>query len=101
VRIFDNLISNSLKYSPYNSTVNIFVETHSDRVRITFNDEDPGISAEEQGNLFRQFGTTSNKPTGNEGSVGLGLYIVKKFTTAMNGDVWCKSEPETEVSYLL
>ena len=122
VRIFDNLISNSLKYSPFNTTVNISVVTYSEHVRVTFKDEGPGISKDEQRNLFRQFGTTSNKPTGNEGSVGLGLYIVKKFTKAMNGNVWCKSEPgmgaefifelplaektnsvsepETEVSYL-
>ncbi|TVR32454.1 MAG: sensor histidine kinase, partial [Balneolaceae bacterium] len=93
VRIFDNLISNSLKYSPFNTTVNISVETNSEHVRVTFKDEGPGISKDEQRNLFRQYGTTSNRPTGNEGSVGLGLYIVKKFTNAMNGDVWCISEP--------
>jgi len=35
----------------------------------------------------------SAKPTGGEHATGLGLSIVKKFVEAMNGQVWCESEP--------
>lgn len=101
MRIFDNLISNSIKYSPPGSKVKIFTEHKVNKVRITFKDEGPGISKEEQENLFRQFGTTSNEPTGNESSTGLGLYIVKKFTTAMNGRVWVESEPGKGSAFII
>jgi signal transduction histidine kinase len=101
MRIFDNLLSNSIKYSPSNTTVTISAEKTDGVARITFKDEGPGISYDEQKNLFRQFGTTSNKPTGNETSVGLGLYIVKKFTKAMNGNVYCESEPDKGSSFIL
>lgn len=93
LRIFDNLISNAIKYSQKNTTVIISTKQLANRVRISIRDQGPGITAAEQKKLFSKFAKLSNKPTGNETSTGLGLYIVKKICSKFNGKVWCESEP--------
>lgn len=91
LQVFENLLSNALKFSPVNTQVWIDVGLHKDKIRIIIKDEGPGISPEDQTKLFRKFQQLSAKPTGGEASVGLGLSIVKKFVEAMNGGVWCES----------
>jgi len=93
IRIFDNLISNAIKYSPRNTTVILSTKRVDDMVRITVRDQGPGISKEDQKKLFSKFSRLKNKPTGNETSTGLGLFIVKKLCESLHGKVWCESEP--------
>lgn len=93
LRIFENLISNAIKYSTPETTVTISTRAVGDKVRVAIADQGPGIREEDQQKLFCKFARLSNKPTGNESSTGLGLYIVKKITEAMGGRVWCESEP--------
>lgn len=93
LRILDNLVSNAIKYSPKNSSVIISTRQKDGNVQISVRDQGPGISQSEQNNLFKKFSKLSNKPTGNESSTGLGLYIVKKICSTMGGSVRCESEP--------
>jgi two-component system sensor histidine kinase/response regulator len=94
-QIIDNLISNALKYSPLGGQV--FVRVASDvpekpeMVSFSVQDEGEGISEDEQHKLFAKFTTLSAKPTANEHSSGLGLFIVKKLTDAAGGTVSCQS----------
>ena len=92
MQVIDNLISNALKYSPFDTTITIRVNAHNDTVRLEVEDEGPGISEEEMPKLFGKFSRLSAQPTGGEHSTGLGLSIVKKMVEAMNGKVWCESE---------
>ena len=92
LRILDNLISNAIKYSPKNSSVIISTKQKNGNILISVRDQGPGISPAEQQKLFKKFSKLSNKPTGNESSTGLGLYIVKKICSTMNGSVRCESE---------
>lgn len=95
-QILDNLISNALKYSPRNGTIHILVENtlreDQEMVRFSVIDEGEGISEDEQKKLFLKFTTLSAKPTGNEHSTGLGLFIVKKLTDAAGGHIECISQ---------
>jgi signal transduction histidine kinase len=93
LRILDNLISNAIKYSPKNSTVIVSTKQTNSTIQISIRDQGPGISPAEHDKLFKKFSKLSIKPTGNESSTGLGLYIVKKICTTMNGSVRCESEP--------
>jgi signal transduction histidine kinase len=60
-------------------------------VRFSVQDEGEGISEDEQAKLFTKFTTLSAKPTANEHSTGLGLFIVKKLTDASGGTISCQS----------
>jgi signal transduction histidine kinase len=92
-RILDNLVSNAIKYSPFDSEVKISTSRSDQKVRISVEDKGPGIADEEMEKLFGRYSKLSNKPTGNEKSTGLGLYIVKKLTRSMNGEAGCESKP--------
>jgi len=91
--LIENLLSNAVKFSKPGSNVIIQLEKEDDLVKISVIDNGPGISEEDQKKLFSRYARLSNKPTGNESSVGLGLYIVKNLTESMNGTIRCESEP--------
>ncbi len=91
-QVMDNLISNGIKFSNPGKKLTIDVKKEEGYQVVSVKDEGPGISEEEQKNLFNRFKTLAAKPTSHEQSVGLGLSIVKKFVTAMEGEIFCKSE---------
>jgi signal transduction histidine kinase len=90
----DNLISNAIKYSPFEKNINVRLLEDREKatVRLEIQDEGPGISADDMTKLFGKFQRLSARPTGNENSTGLGLSIVKKLVEAMNGTIHCESE---------
>lgn len=91
-QVFENLMSNALKFSPFGSRVFIGTETHHEYHHVYMADEGPGISERDKLKLFTKYMTLSAKPTGDETSTGLGLSIVKKYVEEMNGSVWCESK---------
>ena len=89
----DNLLTNAIKYSPEGSEITVTLQTVPDAVRFAVSDQGPGISREEQGNLFNEFAKAGSVTTGGEKSTGLGLAIVKKIIEAHKGHVGIDSEP--------
>jgi len=91
-QIFENLISNAIKYSPQDAKVIIKTYKSDFHVRVEVQDEGQGISEDDKKRMFGKFQQLSAKPTKGETSIGLGLSIVKKYVDAMEGKVWCESE---------
>ncbi len=92
-QVLDNLISNAIKFSLADTTVDINTEiTPENFVRISVKDQGPGLTEDDMSKLFVKFQRLSAKPTGNENSTGLGLSIAKKLIENMNGRIWCESE---------
>lgn len=92
-QIFDNLLSNALKYSPYGETVIIRLHHKNSQIVCSFYDNGQGLTAEEQESLFKKFSRLSPKPTAHEHSTGLGLFIVKKLADLIQASIHCESEP--------
>lgn len=91
-QVFENLVSNAVKYSPPGKKIFVRLKAEAGVVRFEVEDQGPGLSKEDQKKLFGKFARLSAKPTGGEHSTGLGLSIVKRLVEAMNGKVWCESE---------
>lgn len=91
-RIFENLVTNAVKYSQPGKNIWINVDQNETSVFLTVKDEGIGISEKEIMHLFSRYGTVSSKPTNGEPSTGLGLYIVKRLAEELNGSVVCKSK---------
>jgi len=91
-QILDNLISNAIKYSPRGKKVQIRLNQNDSHVHFEIQDEGPGLSEKDQLKLFGKFARLSPRPTGNEHSTGLGLFITKKLVEAMNGKVTCQTD---------
>ncbi|MEA2986677.1 MAG: hypothetical protein QOD94_2931 [Alphaproteobacteria bacterium] len=83
----DNLVSNAIKYSPRDSTIQVSVTQQLKDVVISVADEGPGLSPEDRARLFGRFQRLSAKPTGGESSTGLGLSIVKRIINLHGGSV--------------
>jgi len=86
-QILENLVSNAVKYSPPDKQVHIWSESGHDGTYIRVRDWGVGVPPTERDRLFSEFGRLSSQPTGNENSIGLGLWVVKQLAQAMNGDV--------------
>lgn len=90
-QILDNLISNAIKYSPKGTTVCCTYTLDRGSVCIGIHDQGPGLSEEDQQNLFKKFSKLGPRPTGGESSNGLGLWIVHRMAQSMHGEVSCQS----------
>lgn len=99
-QIFENLISNAIKFSPPQRFVNVYLEEIRNKVRISIEDFGPGLTPEDLQQAFKKFAKLSAKPTGGESSTGLGLSIVKKYVEMMSGYVWCESEPNKVTRFI-
>ena len=91
-RIFDNLVSNAIKFSPPGGSIEIIVSYQEEKVLVSVKDSGPGISDEEQSKLFKKFMILTPKPTAGESSTGLGLSIAKSLVEMLSGRIWCISE---------
>jgi len=89
-RIFVNLLSNALKYSPPATGVEIVLRRAGDWLEIAIRDEGPGISPKDLPHIFDQYYRVG---TANAEGLGLGLYIVKNLVAAHGGNVWVESKP--------
>lgn len=101
LQILDNLISNAIKYTPPGTRVSLEVRARGEWAEFSVRDQGAGISQEDQKKLFRRHTKLSTKPTGGEGSVGLGLSIVKRLAETMGGSVSCESEPGNGSTFIL
>lgn len=90
-RILENLLSNALKFSPNGKRVWLRAEGTATHVRISVEDQGPGISPEDQLKLFKKFQRLSARPTGGESSTGLGLAITMTLVRNLGGEVQVES----------
>lgn len=89
-RIFLNLVSNALKFSPPKSKVLIDArETPDGDVIISILDQGKGLSSEDSVRIFRRFFQAEN--TKKPGGTGLGLYITRSLVEAHGGRIWVES----------
>ena len=101
IQVIENLVSNAVKYSPRGKNIFLRLRDLPEGVRFEVQDEGPGLSEEDQKKLFGKFARLSAKPTGGEHATGLGLSIVKKMVEAMDGQVWCESEPGRGAAFMV
>lgn len=88
--IFNNIISNSIKYSdPKNTVIDINIEVVNGHANINIEDKGTGIEKKYQDDVFKMFFRATDQNAGS----GLGLYIVKETIHKLKGSVYIESEP--------
>lgn len=90
--IWDNLISNAIKFSDYDGEIAIRLHNLHDKIVFTVSDKGIGINEESQKHIFDKFyqGDTSHKHEGN----GLGLALVKKIIDLEDGSISVKNNED-------
>lgn len=88
IRVFENLLSNALKYSNQNTMISLSIESKGDEeLNIIVEDQGQGFSEEDMKSIFQKYARLSARPTNGESSSGLGLFAVKKYIELMNGEI--------------
>lgn len=87
IRIFDNLISNAIKYSLYNKKVVIECSQDETHTSISVTDQGPGFTDEDQLKMFQKFQKLTARPTAGENSYGLGLSIIRRLSKELKGTI--------------
>ena len=92
--IFNNLISNAVKYNRDHGRVDITIGPSGDEVRIQVQDTGIGMTQEETQRLFSDFSRIKNEKTRHILGSGLGLSTLKKLVMLYNGEIAVKSKPD-------
>ncbi|MFW6121029.1 MAG: PAS domain S-box protein, partial [Petrotogales bacterium] len=101
--LFDNLISNAVKYSPQGGTITIDAKDDGKWVTISIKDTGIGMTKEELDHIFEEFYKADWSRHDHESS-GLGLSICKGVVKKHGGHIWAESpgmEKGTTVSFTL
>ena len=91
-QILTNLIENSAKYSPENSTTTITASSENNNVVIKISNTGIGIDEKDYDKIFTKFARLDNPLTRKAQGSGLGLYITKNLVEKLGGEISVKSE---------
>lgn len=88
--VFNNLVSNAIKYSPTGSTIHLMATRYeNDFIRFSVRDSGPGIPAEHQSRIFEKFYRIAGS---RKRGAGLGLSIAREIVRAHGGDIGVHSK---------
>jgi signal transduction histidine kinase len=91
-RIFINLISNAIKFTPAGGTIEVAARLDNDTVKIEVSDTGIGISQQDIERLFDEFYRVDNQINQQVKGTGLGLPLAKKIVEAHGGRMWVTSQ---------
>lgn len=92
--IFNNLISNAVKYNKQNGTVTCELESSDDHVSIIVTDTGIGMNAIDIDTIYDDFVRIKNEKTRKISGTGLGLSIVKNLVNKYQGKITLESKPD-------
>jgi signal transduction histidine kinase len=83
--IFDNLLTNALRYTPAGGEVTLEAEERKQFIQFSVRDSGKGIAAERLGKIFDRFSSFS------DGGSGLGLALVRRLVESLGGQISVES----------
>jgi PAS domain S-box-containing protein len=89
-QVFQNLISNAIKYSPDGGNIDVRSAVMDDQLRIVVEDQGIGMSTDQIERIFDKFYRADSSNTAISG-LGLGMSIVKSIIEGHNGQIWVES----------
>lgn len=97
--VLQNLISNAVKYSPHGTVITVGGWVEAERVGLFVRDEGPGISLEEQAQLFERFTRGRARHIERTEGAGLGLYLCRAIVQEHGGHIWVENLPERGAAF--
>lgn len=91
LRVFENLLTNAIKYSYKDSEVKISLWMVNKEVFISVKNRGDHMDRNKLKNVFDRFYRTDESRNSNTGGSGLGLAIAKNIVTMHGGKIWAES----------
>jgi PAS domain S-box-containing protein len=92
-QVFNNFISNAIKYSPLYSDIYIACVIKGDHAYVSVRDEGMGIALQDQEKLFDRFYRVEGQDARTIAGFGIGLYICKEVVERLGGQIGVVSTP--------
>ncbi|MFE8699701.1 sensor histidine kinase [Cytobacillus sp. FJAT-54145] len=102
MRVFSNIISNSVKYmDKERGVITLSVMVQETHVQITIKDNGSGISKESLPFIFDHFYRADQSRNSHKGGSGLGLAIARQIIEGHGGEIWANSHKNegTEIHF--
>jgi hypothetical protein len=100
-RVFQNLVSNTLKYNPKGTKITISVSEQGDGIVIIFKDNGIGIPKEIAKDIFNPFVRVDSARNSQTGGTGLGLAIALKIIVEHCGNMRLKTEVNCGCEFII
>jgi PAS domain S-box-containing protein len=99
--IFQNLISNAVKYTPEKGQINIKIGRDNKDVLITIADTGYGITESQQSKIFSKLFRADNVKEKDTEGTGLGLYIIKSILDSSQGSIRFESKENQGTTFFV
>jgi len=102
-RIFINLLTNAIKFSPRNKKIYIYMQDNNDRnfIKIFVKDSGSGVPEEFKDKIFDRFTQVTAINSASMRSTGLGLTFCKLAVEAHGGEIGVESETKSGAIFWL
>lgn len=92
--VFQNLLSNSVKYTQIGGKLGVEISTRGSDLYISIWDNGYGIPKHQQSQMFQKLFRADNVRQKDTEGTGLGMYIIKAIVESANGKIWFDSEED-------
>ncbi len=99
--VFDNLISNALKFTPRGGRVDIRLEDNDNHVRIVVSDTGRGVDAADRDFIFNRFFRSARTEENVSAGVGIGLHIAHEIVTEHGGHIHVQASPDGGAEFVV
>lgn len=99
--VFQNIISNAIKYTPNKGRIEISLSRQSSDVLFKVTDTGYGIPKYQQSKVFTKLFRADNVVGKETDGTGLGLYIVKAVVEQSGGVIWFESEEDKGSAFFI
>lgn len=91
-RLFTNLLTNALEYTPSGGTIIVSLQREGSQALIKIQDTGIGIAPDQLPHIFDRFWRADKARSYNTGGTGLGLAIVKAIAQAHGAEITVRSQ---------
>jgi signal transduction histidine kinase len=99
--VFQNLISNAVKYTPAEGKISIEIKRQNSHILIKIADNGWGIPENQQKKIFTKLFRADNVRKKDTEGTGLGLYIAKAIVRQSKGKIWFDSKEKRGTTFYI
>lgn len=92
IRVFENLLTNAVKYSLKPGEIKVMMWEDDENVKICMVNKSEAFRGEELARIFDRFYRAETSRSTETGGSGLGLAIAKSIVNLHGGDIWVENE---------
>jgi PAS domain S-box-containing protein len=97
--VFQNFLSNSVKYTQPGGRVSVEIAVRDDKLYIRVSDNGYGIPKSQHSKIFEKLFRADNVRQKDTEGTGLGMYIVKAIVESSGGKIWFESEENSGTTF--